>query len=132
MRLPPPPWRGGDDSRSVSTLESIIMDWLNWKWGGAHAPPSPNFQTGIPSFLALSPRLAEMPEPGNTMTPIGRTSRIRSLRLNGAALAWRVQSGLKTICGTLRVSAQQAAIRSAPLGLPPCLTTMSGGLAGAL
>jgi hypothetical protein len=51
--------------------------------GGAHAPPF--FQTGMPSFLALSARFAEMPEPGNTMTPIGRTSRIRSLRLNGAA-----------------------------------------------
>ena len=51
----------------------------------AHA--SPNFHTGMPSFLALSARFAEMPEPGNTMTPIGRTSRIWSLRLNGAALA---------------------------------------------
>ena len=51
--------------------------------GGAHAPP--NFQTGMPSFLALSARFAEMPEPGNTMTPIGRTSSIWSLRLNGAA-----------------------------------------------
>jgi hypothetical protein len=40
------------------------------------------------------------------------------LRRNGAALAWRVQSGLKAICGTLRLSAQQAAMRSAPLGLP--------------
>ena len=25
----------------------------------------------MPSFLALSARFAEMPEPGNTMTPIG-------------------------------------------------------------
>jgi hypothetical protein len=25
-----------------------------------------------------------------------------SFRLNGAALAWRAQSGLKAICGTLR------------------------------
>ena len=39
-----------------------------------------------------------MPEPGKTMTPIGRTSRIWSLRLKGAALAWRVQSGLNGIC----------------------------------
>ncbi len=38
------------------------------------------------------------------MTPIGRRSSIWSLRLNGAALAWRAQSGLKTICGTLRGS----------------------------
>ena len=94
--------------------------------GGAHAPPY--FQTGMPSFLALSARFAEMPEPGNTMTPIGRTSRIRSLRLNGAALACRFQSGLKTTCVTLRLSAQQAAMRSAPLGLPPCNSTMSGCL----
>ena len=57
-----------------------------------------------------------MPEPGNTINPIGRTSRIRSLRLNGAALACRFQSGLKTTCVTLRLSAQQAAMRSAPLG----------------
>lgn len=42
--------------------------------GGAYAPP--NFQTGMPSFLALSARFAEMPEPGKTMTPIGSTSRI--------------------------------------------------------
>jgi len=42
--------------------------------GGAYAPP--NFQTGMPSFLALSARFAEMPEPGKTMTPIGNTSRI--------------------------------------------------------
>jgi hypothetical protein len=41
---------------------------------GAYAPP--NFQTGMPSFLALSARFAEMPEPGKTMTPIGNTSRI--------------------------------------------------------
>ena len=63
---------------------------------GAHAPPS-NFHTGMPSFLALSARFAEMPEPGNTMTPIGITASIWSLRRNGAALAWRVQSGLKAI-----------------------------------
>ena len=42
--------------------------------GGAYAPP--NVQTGMPSFLALSARLAEMPEPGKTMTPIGTTLRI--------------------------------------------------------
>jgi len=29
--------------------------------------------------------LAEMPEPGKTMTPIGSTARIWSLRLKGAA-----------------------------------------------
>ncbi len=56
-----------------------------------------------------------MPEPGKMMTPIGRVSSSLSLRLNGAALAWRAQSGLKTTCWTLRVSAQQAAMRSVPL-----------------
>ena len=39
-----------------------------------------------------------------------------SLRLKGAAWAWLVQSGLKPICGTLRLSAQLAAMRSAPFG----------------
>ena len=56
-----------------------------------------------------------MPEPGNTMTPIGITASIWSLRRNGAALAWRVQSGLKAIWATLRALAQAAAMRSAPL-----------------
>src|SRR6516225_965307 len=69
--------------------------------GGAYAPP--NVQTGMPSFLALSARLAEMPEPGKAMTPVGSTSRIWSLRLNGAALLWRDQLGLNAICGTLRL-----------------------------
>jgi hypothetical protein len=40
--------------------------------------------------------------PGKTMTPIGKTSSIWSLRLNGAALACCVQSGLKAIGGTSR------------------------------
>jgi hypothetical protein len=34
------------------------------------------FQTGIASFLALSARLAEIPEPGKTMRPIGIASSI--------------------------------------------------------
>jgi hypothetical protein len=42
-----------------------------------------------------------MPVPGATCTPIGNTSSMASFRLNGAALAWRAQSGLKAICGTL-------------------------------
>ena len=37
------------------------------------------------------------------MTPIGSSSSMASLRLNGAALACFVQSGLKAICGTLRL-----------------------------
>lgn len=69
--------------------------------GGAHAPPLPNFQTGMPSLRALSARVSWMPVPGATSTPIGNTSSMASFRLNGAALAWRAQSGLKAICGTL-------------------------------
>ena len=36
-----------------------------------------------------------MPDPGKTMTPIGSASSMASLRLNGAAFLWRLQSGLK-------------------------------------
>src|ERR1700742_3360250 len=64
-----------------------------YEWGaagkrfldGAHAPPSPCFQTGLPSFLALSARLSWMPVPGKWRMPIGRTAIIASLCLNGAA-----------------------------------------------
>jgi hypothetical protein len=91
--------------------------------GGAHAPP--NFQTGMPSFFALSARLSWMPVPGKYISPIGRTSSMASFRLNGAALACFVQSGLKAICGTLRLSAHLAAISSAPFGDPPW--TLTGG-----
>src|SRR6516164_7604239 len=66
-------------------LQAVVQYSAHQEYGSAYAPPC--FQMGMPSFLALSARFAEMPEPGNTMTPIGRTSRIRSLRLNGAALA---------------------------------------------
>jgi len=76
----------------LSERRQVVFAVLRWhistalrKYGNTHAPP--NFQTGMPSFLALSARLAEMPEPGKTMTPIGNTSMIWSLRLNGAALA---------------------------------------------
>ena len=41
-----------------------------------------------------------------------------SLRLNGAALACFVQSGLKAICDTLRVVVHLEAISSAPFGAP--------------
>ena len=68
----------------------------------------------MPSFLALSARLSVMPVPGNTMTACGTSARRRSLRLKGAALPSRSQSGLNAICVTLRLSAQQAAMRSAP------------------
>ncbi len=60
-----------------------------------------------------------MSEAGKTTSPIGSTSSMRSLRLKGATLPSRVQSGLKAIWVTLRLSAQQAAMRSAPVGVPP-------------
>src|SRR5258707_7922760 len=91
---------------------------------GAHAPP--NFQRGMPSFFALSARLSWIPVPGKCMTPIGSNSSMASLRLNGAALACLVQSGLKAICGTFRVVAHLEAISSAPFGEPPWIRTMSG------
>lgn len=67
-----------------------------------------------------------MPVPGKYRTPIGSVSGIASLRSNGAAFACFVQSGLKAICGTLRLSAHLAAISSAPLGDPPCSSTVEG------
>lgn len=60
-----------------------------------------------------------MPGPGKMMTPTGMIESISSLRRKGAALACFVQLGLKEICVTLRASAQQAAMRSAPFGEPP-------------
>ena len=59
----------------------------------AHAPPSSNFHTGMPKFRALSARLAEIPEPGKTITPIGSTSSMASLRLKGAVFS----DGLKPL-----------------------------------
>lgn len=52
------------------------------------------------------------------MTPIGIIVSMRSLRLNGAALACFDQSGLNATCGTLRLVAHFAAISSAPFGEP--------------
>ena len=74
-------------------------------------------------FLALP-----HPEPEKTRTPTGSTSSMASFRLNGAALACLVQSGLKATCVTPRASAHLAAMSSAPFGLPPCRRTMSGYL----
>jgi hypothetical protein len=52
--------------------------------------------------------------------------------LNGAAFACFVQSGLNAICGTLRLFAHFEAMSSAPLGEPPCSSTMSGCFAWTL
>lgn len=78
---------------------------------------------------ALSARLARIAMSGKTTTPIGMQPSIRALRLKGAALARLVQSGLKATCATLRFEAQVAAMRSAPLGDPPCNSIMLGCLA---
>ena len=40
------------------------------------ASSSVNLQTGIPILRALSARLAEIPEPGSTTTPIDKASSI--------------------------------------------------------
>ena len=74
---------------------------------GAHAPPLPNFQTGMPSFLALSPRLSWIPVPGNTMTPIGSTSSIASARRNGA----------EEICHKKRIAIECDAANFTPAGV---------------
>jgi len=63
---------------------------------GAHAPPSPSRNTGMPWRRALSTRLSVTPDPGAATTPIGWASNIWSLRLKGAACLWRFQSGLNT------------------------------------
>src|SRR5690606_38142912 len=111
------------------TLDGIACSLASFVRGGdAYAPPS-NFMTGMPSLRALSARFSWIPVPGKTRTPIGRTSSIWSLRLKGAALPCLVQSGLKATCVTCRLSAHFAAISSAPLGEPPCRSTMSGCLA---
>src|SRR5882762_1532180 len=96
----------------------LHLGGVEWRMAGwRHAPP--NFQTAMPSRFALSARLSWIPVPGKCMTPIGSSSSMASLRLNGAALACFVQSGLKAICGTFRVVAHLEAISSAPFGEPP-------------
>src|ERR1700674_4735179 len=72
--------RFGENSTLTSTKSTI---WhpptpricQTWASAFAGAGSSPNFHTGMPSLRALSARLAEMPEPRNTMTPIGSTAR---------------------------------------------------------
>ena len=51
----------------------------------------------MPSILALSARLSSMPVPGKSMTPIGSTSSMASLRLNAT-------------CGTLRLADGQPVV----------------------
>src|SRR5260370_42451925 len=97
---------------------------------GAHAPLS-NFQTGMPSILALSARFAEIPEPGNTMTPIGITASIWSLRRNGAALAWRGPVGWEGVRGVLAGVGPPAAGGFGARGGAPGGWAQQRGLGGA-
>src|ERR1700739_2918227 len=119
LRLPPPPRR--KFKHAIETRRSCgdaTPPWWYGRWQvGAHE--APNFQTAIPRRLALSARLSWIPVPGKCMTPIGSSSSMASLRLNGAAFACFAQSGLKAICGTLRLLAHLEAISSAPFGEPP-------------
>lgn len=62
----------------------------------------------------------------------GGASSAASLRLNDAALYNRDQTGLNATCATLRLSAQQAAMRPAPFGPSPWRKTMSGCFARTL
>ena len=71
----------------------------------AHAPLLRKSNSGMPSFFALSARLSWMAVPGNTTIPIGRTSSIVSLRLNGAAFRCFVQSVLNAMGVTHQLSA---------------------------
>ncbi len=80
-------------------------------------------------MLGLAGEIVLDDRAGEGHGPDGRRSSIWSLRLTGAALACLVQSGMKAICGILRWSAHFAAIGSAPLGEPPCNSSMSGCLA---
>src|SRR6266478_168108 len=110
LRLPPPPRRsfGYAVETRRSCGDATPPRWWGRHQNEAHAPP--NFQTEMPRRFALSARLSWIPVPGKCMTPIGSSSSMASLRLNGAALACFVQSGLKAICGTLRVVALVEAI----------------------
>ena len=115
------------ETRGVAACATpLLLAW--WRKDGAHAPP--NLQTGTPSRFALSARLSRIPVPGKCMTPIGRSSSIASLPLNGAALACFVQSGLKAILRHLAVVAHLEAISSAPFGEARDLTREGLGFSG--
>ena len=64
----------GDMDRASNPYYARLRQVLHFGDGGTQPPP--NFQTVMPSFLALSARFAEIPEPGKWMTPIGNTSSI--------------------------------------------------------
>ena len=51
---------------------------------GPQPPPPSKRQTGIPRMRALSARFPVIPEPGKTMTPIGKVCSSASLHLKGA------------------------------------------------
>ena len=81
---------------------------------GSDARQASNRATGIPSSRALSTRFSLMPPPGKATRPVGRSLRSWSLRRNGAARPWAFQSGRNTTWCTAWLSAQRAAMRSAP------------------
>jgi mRNA interferase RelE/StbE len=67
----------------------------------------------MPSFLALSARLAEMPEPGKTMTPIGRIRELANdprpancKKLHGARNLWRIRIGNYRVVYTVNDAAK--------------------------
>ncbi len=84
----------------------------------------------MPSSSASSARLAQCRSRGRRRR---RSAGLEhpSLRLNGQCQV-AGPARPKTTCGTLRWSAQHAAMRSAPRGLSSCSSTMSGCLAWTL
>ena len=109
--------RGQHPSKYRSSFEATLQFHSERKDdASAYALCVSNRHTGMPILRALSARFSTIPEPGKTMMPIGSASSIASLRLNGAAFLCRVQSGSNATGATLRLSAQQAAMRSAPFG----------------
>ena len=65
--------------RQLAVVGGVAMNVSVWAQScrltkGESAHPDLKSNSGMPSFLALSARLSEMPEPGNTTTPIGRVS----------------------------------------------------------
>ncbi len=106
--------RGQHPSKYRSSFEATLRFHSERKDdASAYAHCLSNRHTGMPILRSLSARFSTIPEPGKAMMPIGRASSIASLRLNGTAFLCRVQSGSNATGATLRLSAQQAAMRSA-------------------
>src|ERR1700724_325893 len=52
------PLRSEDKGCGRCRFADSMYSSSNWRHGGAYAPPLPNFQTGMPSFRALSARFS--------------------------------------------------------------------------